>query len=347
VTLDRNLGFDRSQVKFQQLDCNNARFWRVLTQWLFFGLCLFLGVQFGLFVRHFETMGRTGYFPRPPGIEGFLPIGALMSFKAWLLTGQVDPVHPAALVLFLTFLCMALLAKKSFCSFLCPVGTVSEGAWKIGRKLFGRNFRVWSGLDFTLQLVKYAVLFFFIKLIIFTMPLTAIKDFLSAPYWAIADVKLLYFFVNMTRTSLLVIVFLLCMSLIYKNFWCRYLCPYGALLGLLSMLSPFKVKRNVQACTNCRACSRSCPSLIDVQRKVQVRSPECTGCLTCVNRCPEPGALAIAFWSRPVRPKLFVLWVLGLFTSGVLFGMVTGNWQTSLIYTDYQLLIPLAMNLAG
>ena len=89
----------------------NASHWRQLIQWLFLGWCLFLGIQFALFVRHFESKGQLDYFSRPPGVEGFLPIGSLVSLKTWIFTGYFDTVHPAALVLFLTFLAMALLTR--------------------------------------------------------------------------------------------------------------------------------------------------------------------------------------------------------------------------------------------
>jgi len=327
------------------IDWKNASHWRQLTQWLFFGWCLFLGIQFALFVHHFETAGRAGYYSRPPGVEGFLPIGSLVSLKTWLFTGHFDPVHPAALVLFLTFVGMALLAKKSFCSFLCPVGTLSEGAWKLGRKLFGRNVRIWRGFDLSLQFFKYALLLFFAKLILVDMPTFALREFLNAPYWAIADVKMLHFFTRMSITSLVVIVALSLLSVVYKNFWCRYLCPYGALLGLLSMLSPFKVTRRQDQCTDCGACSRACPAQIDVQHKVRIYSPECSGCLTCVSSCPEQGALSMAFWKRPVPGFAFVVIVMLLFAGGVLTGMLGGHWQTRLTYDDYRQLIPLASRL--
>jgi polyferredoxin len=316
-----------------------------MIQWLFFGWCLFLGIQFGLFVRHFETLGKAGYYPRPAGVEGFLPIGSLVSLKAWLLTGAFDPIHPAALVLFLTFMGMALLARKSFCSFICPVGTLSEGSWKLGRKLFGRNFRIWRGLDLLLQFAKYALLYFFVKLILFGMSTAAIAEFLAAPYWAIADVKMLHFFTRMSLTSMVVIAVLALLSVLYKNFWCRYLCPYGALLGLLSMLSPFKVSRCEKKCIDCGACTRNCPALIDVQHKVRVHSAECTGCLTCVSNCPEEGALSMALWQRPLPGIAFVVIVMLLFSGGVLAGRLSDHWQTSLTYADYQKLIPSAPRL--
>ncbi len=319
--------------------------WRLLIQWTFLGWCIFLGVQFALFVGYFESGGQGLFYPRPPGVEAFLPIGALVSLKALLTSGYFDPVHPAALVLFLTFVGMALLTRKSFCSWLCPVGTLEEGAWKLGRKFFGRNFRIWSWLDILLRTGKYALLLFFAKLILLDMPVAALQGFLKTPYWAIADVKMLHFFTGMSATSLVVIAVLSMLSVLYQNFWCRYLCPYGALLGLFSFFSPLRIVRNRQSCTACGACSKACPARIDVQKKQVVCSVECTGCLTCVGSCPQPDTLSIGFWRRPLPSWLFALLVVGLLAGGVLLGMLSGHWQTSLTPADYQRLIPLAPRL--
>jgi len=319
--------------------------WRLLVQWSFLGWCIFLGVQFALFVGYYEAAGQGTYYPRPPGVEAFLPIGALVSLKALLTSGYFDPVHPAALVLFLTFLAMALLTRKSFCSWLCPVGTLEEGMWKLGKKIFGRNYRIWSWLDQLLRVGKYALLLFFAKLILFDMPVAALQGFLKAPYWAIADVKMLHFFTGMSTTSLLVIGVLALLSVVYQNFWCRYLCPYGALLCLLSFFSPLRIVRQHHSCTACGACSRACPARIDVQLKTAVCSVECTGCLTCVDSCPQPDTLVIGFWRRPLPSWLFALLVIGLFSGGVLLGMLSGHWETSLTPADYQRLIPLATRL--
>jgi len=318
--------------------------WRQFIQWGFLVWCVFLGVQFGLFVRYFESGGQTAYYPRPPGVEAFLPIGALVSFKAWLLAGHFDPVHPAALVLFLTFLGLALLSKKSFCSWICPVGALEEGLWKAGHRLFGRNYRIWTWLDVGLRFIKYALLLFFAKLILLDMPLMAIGGFMAAPYWAIADVKMLHFFTGMSTLSLTVIALLSVLSVFYKNFWCRYLCPYGALLGLLSAVSPLKVRRRRELCSDCGTCSRVCPARIDVQHKTSVTSVECSACLTCVGACPQEGALAVRLplWKRSLPSWGFALVVLLLFSAGVASGMLTGHWETSLTHLDYQRLIPLA-----
>lgn len=317
---------------------------RPLLQWGFLALCLALGVQFGLFARHFATFGATPYYARPPGVEGFLPIGALVSVKHWLTSGTIDPVHPAALVLFLTFLALAVLTKNSFCSWICPVGTLEGLAAKGGRRLFGRNFLLPAWPDRLLRGLKYLLLLFFCKLIVVDMPAMAVQGFLASPYWAVADVKMLQFFTAPSTLSLVILAILTALSLIYRNFWCRYLCPYGALLGLLSLLSPLKVHRQPAACTGCRRCTAVCPSRIVVHERQQVRSVECTACLTCAGNCPAPGALELraGFWSRPLPGWCFALAVLVIFFGGIGLGMLGGHWESSLTYRDYQQLIPYA-----
>jgi len=62
-----------------------------------------------------------------------------MNTKYFFLTGRVSAVHPAAMVHFIAFMLMSVLLKNAFCSWLCPVGTLSEHLWKLGRHLFGRS----------------------------------------------------------------------------------------------------------------------------------------------------------------------------------------------------------------
>jgi polyferredoxin len=328
---------------FQALLPRDARAFRILVQWAFFAWIVYLGVRFWFFVRHFESGGTAAYMSRPPGVEGFLPIGALVSLKHWVTNGIIDHVHPAALVLFLTFVAMAFLARKSFCSWLCPVGTLSEGCWKLGGRIFGRNFKIWRPLDIVLRGLKYALLAFFVKIILIDMPAQAIGGFLQAPYWAISDVKMLHFFTNMSLTVMVVIGALVGLSLLYRNFWCRYLCPYGALLGLISLCSPMAVRRDPAACVGCSKCTRACPSRIDVEKKSTVINAECTGCLSCVSSCPtEALSMKPPFYRRFLPSWSFAVLVLALFFGGVGLGMLTGHWQTSLEYQDYMRLIPMA-----
>ncbi|MBI5632559.1 MAG: 4Fe-4S binding protein [Nitrospirae bacterium] len=336
-----------------KIDRAYVRYLRYTLQW---GIVLFLfyaGYRFFIFTDHFLAMGALPaggdeevLKNRFPGVEGFLPIGALMGLKLWIVEGVFDRIHPAGLVIFVAAIAMALILKKGFCGWICPVGTLSDSVWKLGAKVFGRNFSVPRYADYGLRSVKYMLMAFFIYVIVLKMPAFAIFRFLENDYYKIADVKMLFFFTEMTRTTAISLSLLFALSLLYKNFWCRYLCPYGALLGLLSLLSPLKIRRNEGACIHCRKCTENCPSLLPVEKLLQVRSPECTGCLTCVSHCPAKGALDISLPKRKVlHPLLFACLIIAVFFGNVTVAKLTGRWGSSVSYQDYQRIIPEANRL--
>jgi polyferredoxin len=168
--------------------------------------------------------------------------------------------------------------------------------------------------------------------------------FFISDYYKTVDVRMMKFFTEMTSLTMGVLIVLGVLSLLYKNFWCRYLCPYGALAGLVSRLSPIKVRRNDEKCAHCHACTTHCPTQIDVENSTVVKSAECFGCLTCVSRCPEKGALELTVTARKqthvVKPWLFPIILLVLFYLVIGLGMVTGNWHSKIPYDDYKTLIP-------
>src|SRR6185369_6576383 len=321
---------------------------RIFVQWFFLFWVVGIGIRFGMFVNSVESGAVVPLVSRPPGVEGFLPIGALTSLKYWLISGKIHPVHPAALVIFLTILLMGLFAKKSFCSWLCPVGTLSEMVHKLGRQVFGWNFRIWLWLDLLLRGIKYLLLLLFVIFILLGMSAEAVVKFLDADYWAVSDVKMLHFFTQMSGTTMVTLVSLTFLSLCYKMFWRRYLCPCGGLLGLANIISPFKIRRDASGCTGCQRCTAACPSNLEVHTCTAVSSPECTGCLTCVAHCPEKNVLAMqpVFWTRPLSIWVFPSVVLLIFIAGITAGMVSGHWRSSLNYADYQRLIPLVRSLS-
>jgi polyferredoxin len=323
---------------------------RRIVQWLFVALNGWLGVQFFLWVRYFERGGDGLSVPRPAGVEGWLPIAGFMNTKYLLLTGHVPAIHSAAMVLFIAFVLISALLKKAFCSWLCPVGTLSEYLWTLGRKIFGRNLSLPKWLDIPLRGLKYLLLGFFV-FVIGAMSAEAIHDFMSTPYGLVADVKMLNFFRDIGQTAAIVIALLILLSMLVQYFWCRYLCPYGALLGIASLFSPMKIRRDAEACIDCGKCARACPSNLPVDRLVQVRSVECAACMACIAACPAQDALQFAlpprkattlvarWWRRTVSPRAVVAILACIFFGLVFCAKVTGHWQTNLPREVYMNLV--------
>lgn len=319
------------------------RILRYSVQAAFLLLTLFIGYRFYQFVLHFEAAGQA-FVQRPPSVDAFLPIGGLMAFKYFILTGIIEPVHPSGFIMFVAILGVSLVMKKGFCGWICPVGTLSQYVWMTGEKIFGKNFRIGRFTDLSLRSVKYLLLGLFLFLIGIAMPPNMMVLFFIADYYKIVDVRMMMFFTEMTSLTLWVLIGLGVLSLLYKNFWCRYLCPYGALLGLLSRLSPFKIRRNEEKCIHCHACTQHCPTLIDVESKAVVKSEECFGCMTCVSRCPAPGAIdltvSVGKKVNIVKPWFFPIILIVLFYLAIGIGMVTDNWHSKIPYEEYQRLLP-------
>ena len=320
----------------------NIRLLRYAVQFAFLLLTLFIGYRFSQFVQHFVSPGHP-FVERPSSVDAFLPIGGLMDLKYFIVTGIVEPVHPSGFIMFAAILGVSLVMKKGFCGWICPVGTLSQYIWMTGEKIFGRNFRIAGFADISLRSLKYVLMLLFV-IAIGVMPLWSMAMFYIADYYKIVDVRMMKFFTEMTTLTMGILIVLGGLSLLYKNVWCRYLCPYGALLGLVSRMSPFKVQRNEEKCIHCHACTKHCPTLIDVEKSEVVKTAECFGCLTCVSRCPAPGALELTARAgnkvRTVSPYLFPIILLILFYLVIGLGMVTDNWKSKVPYEEYQRLLP-------
>jgi ferredoxin len=218
----------------------------------------------------------------------------------------------------------------------------------LGRKLFRRNLRLSRWFDIPLRGLKYLLLGLFL-FVVGAMSAEALRSFMQTPYGLIADVKMLNFFREIGETAAIVVALLILGSMLVQNFWCRYLCPYGALMGLVSIFSPVKIRRDPDACIDCAKCARSCPAALPVDQLVQIRSVECTACMECVAVCPAENALQLSLaprrsatpanrWLRRALSPIAVICILAyIFFGMVLFARATSHWQTNIpdsVYMD-------------
>ncbi|MBM4276744.1 MAG: 4Fe-4S dicluster domain-containing protein [Deltaproteobacteria bacterium] len=101
----------------------------------------------------------------------------------------------------------------------------------------------------------------------------------------------------MSAITLLIFGGIIALNLLAPRFWCRYLCPLGAMLSLISPLGIFK-RRVSEECNECKKCQKNCPmgAILDDPRKTHLQ--ECFQCRTCVHVCPQnaitfPASLSI------------------------------------------------------
>ena len=382
---------------------------RWISQISFFILTIYVGWMFYLFVRYCETGGATVYVERPPGVEAFLPIGAFMGLKYFLGTGKVDPLHPAGFVIFASILVTSILFQRGFCSWICPVGTISEWAWRFGdwiKSKFNSGVKYWveafpvkltCGLSmistpivalmlleiidmgsfkllyyksFSLFMVmisgmiialiipfalprkiwparvedsiarawKYSLLAFFAVNIVIKMPAEQIGlIFAKAPYMKVADVMMMKFFLNLSILAIIVLSAMFVFSIFNKNYWCRYFCPYGALVGILGWASVFRIVRNKETCIDCSKCTIVCPVYIEVEKKSIVYSEECLGCYDCVDSCPVDDTLDMKLlgFGKKIHYTVYAGLVVGLFVVFMNTARVTGYWHNKVSLQEY------------
>lgn len=305
---------------------------RTLSQIFWAVVVLWIGWEFHNFIN-FISAGNEGQYYRPPGVEAFLPISSLMNIYYFILSGNIHYFHPAGLFIMIGILLVSFLIGKSFCGWICPIGflseTIGEFSNKIYNRFFGRVPKLPGIIDYPLRLIKYILLSFFIYIIFFVMDTESLKKFLDSDYNLMSDIKMYLFFAEISQFTLLVIAFLFIMSVFIRNFWCRYLCPYGALLGFLGLFSPNRITRNSNSCIDCKKCNKICPSQINITNLKTVFSDECLSCFQCIDSCPVNNTLTLKnkFLNIKLNSKIITAIIFLTFITIIFIAIASNNWS--------------------
>ncbi len=289
-----------------------------------------LGIGFRFYYYYASLLAGNLDVTKPAGVEAFLPLSAVLGLKQLILTGMYDPLHPAGLTIFLSAIIISAIFKKSLCGYLCPFGYVFEFVSEKGLKL-----RMPKLLHYPLLLVKYYLPFGFLKLVFFSMEVRDVQMFLFSSYNKISDAKMLHLLLYPTSKSLMILFTLLFLNFLFRGFFCKYLCPYGALMGLFSLLSPFKIRRNEEVCVQCKLCSKACPMDIEVHKKKVVYTPECIGCQQCVNAVPNRNCLNNKSKTESISSFNYTALVISLFMSLFFIAFFTGHITSIITNAEY------------
>ena len=255
------------------------------TRWIILGTVL-VGMS-AVLLAHQKAHGPG----RWAGVDFLCPFGGLETLYA-LLAGQGFLRHTAAssVILLIGMLAMTIVYRRSFCGTICPLGALQGIFGAAGRRLFGRRFEVPRGVDRVARYLKYVVLAVFA---VWTWQAAAL---VMRPYdpwvaWAhLTSGGILTTYL----IGFIVLAVSLAGSLVYDRFFCKYLCPTGALLALFSRASVLGIHRDPGACIDCGRCDTACMMNVAVATADEVTSAECISCNECVNACPVAGALEVA-----------------------------------------------------
>ena len=244
-------------------------------------------------------------------------IAAMLASRTWMA-----PLALGGITLLLT-----LVVGRAWCSWLCPLGLVLD--WTPGHRPKNKNRALpayWrQGKYFLLFTILLAAVFGSLTLVIFD-PVTLLfrtigSTVLPALNLAVTTIETglyhfpplqpaLDWFDSLARgwfltaqpfslpnlTLMVVFAAVLALNAIRPRFWCRYLCPLGGLLGLISKMAPVKYRVDTEKCIACQRCATICPTAaIEPQQKFAANPAECITCLDCLEVCPTR---AITFSSR-------------------------------------------------
>lgn len=247
-------------------------------------------------------------------------LAAMVASRAWI----------ERLALALGTVALTLVIGRVWCGWLCPLGTLLEWIrFPSAHRLAANPTPRWGAIkNFLLLILLLAAILGNLSLLVFdplalltrTMTtailpglaygITAVEKALySIPFWqpildpidgllrrSVLPAEQPVFDQNLFILALFLIIFAL--DVLAPRFWCRYLCPLGALLGLVSKVSLFHPFIGT-ACNRCAQCARVCRlDAIDTRQGYAITSSECTICLDCMATCPERG-IALRLSRRP------------------------------------------------
>ncbi len=263
-----------------------------------------------------------------PNPHVFCPFGGLESlYKFVAAGGYIWKIFPATMILLGGTVLLTIVLNRSFCGWICPLGTLQAIVDKIARFFKIQKVQVPAKIDQYLSYIKYVML---VMILYFTWQVGELVYTYYDP-WA-AYTHLAAGFSELYKNFLIGSIFLLVAlvgSIWLPHNFCRYFCPMGAFLSLLAKLSPTKLYRKQETCVSCQKCNRVCPVQIEICAQPKVTSLQCISCGDCVVACPKADCLEYRIGGkRPVHWAVYGIVALVLFFAPVGIAKQMDLWET-------------------
>lgn len=170
---------------------------------------------------------------------------------------------------------------RKFCGYICFLGTLQEYLFKLNPQK--RKTQLPLRIHRTLGVVKYIIL-----IITFIMALFLIQ-YLYMPFCPVVAIS---FPESISVSGIISLIIIFIGGFFIERFWCRYLCPYAALMNIFQFIGKISgtkkhvIKKNREICIDCSICTKNCPMNIDISKYEGITDPNCIHCLKCIQSCP-------------------------------------------------------------
>jgi len=246
---------------------------------------IFLVATFLIGLRHI----MPGESAKGGAFDAFCPFGGIETLWSYLTTGQtLETTNLLNFSILIGVLGVSLLAGRAFCGWICPVGTLQDLLVGLTRRLTGEKKHVRgkkSRSRFPVQFSpKFDPWLRSLKYLILAIILLVSTWAVYPPLRDICPARALFSFELSTPLLISVLIVFVITSLVNRLFWCKYLCPFGALLAIFNKIAPLRLVINHSSCTTCGRCDTECP--MGIQNVPEnLRSAECIQCLECLETC--------------------------------------------------------------
>ncbi len=238
----------------------------------------------------FRFITQLIFFIFLPGFYSNVFIGIKILYKE-IISGNFSFYNDfPVLISALSVIPLTIILGRFFCGWICAFGSMGDWLFAISCKTFKIKKRINPSVDYYLKYIKYMILILFF-VFVWNLDLSFLD---TANPWSVfgilANVTTLPDFSTVIGEFLIGAILLLAIivaSMFIERFFCRYLCPLGALFTLLSRFSITKIKKTKQGCGSCKLCTYKCSMGINLDKYDIVKSGECIHCYKCVTSCPK------------------------------------------------------------
>jgi len=205
-------------------------------------------------------------------------------------------IFPVAIITGLVILLLTIFLGRRFCGYVCPIGTIQEIIFMLNP--VSKKPRLH---DLPKPLHKIFLIF---KYLFFLITVIAAYGIFQYGFMKFCPVLSISHPQHLKIAGIITLVIIFFVGFFLERFWCRYACPYAALMNIFQWIGKLmhiprtKFIKNLEVCSNCNICTKNCPMQIAIYDKEIIADVECIYCNKCLEKCPRPESWKIKYFSK-------------------------------------------------